>query len=124
MRHTATVLTDGRVLVAGGFSDEGEALDTAEQWDIRARLVSTVPSYLISPRAGHEAVLAADGSVILWGGVDGQGRPGRGRRALRRWSSRASSPSGPRPARPIHWPCSTWKRPFPSTGRWVFPSMP
>ena len=75
MRHTATVLTDGRVLVAGGLSDEGEALDTAEQWDIRARLVSTVPAYLISPRAGHEAVLAADGSVILWGGVDGQGRP-------------------------------------------------
>ncbi len=34
-----------------------------------------MPSSLIRPRAGHEAVLAADGSVILWGGVDGQGRP-------------------------------------------------
>ena len=124
MRHTATVLTDGRVLVAGGLSDEGEALDTAEQWDIRAWLVSTVPSYLISPRAGHEAVLAADGvrdpaGWRRWGG------PRRSRTAsASTWTSRGSSPSGPRPARPIHWPCPTWKRPSPSTGRWVSPSMP
>src|SRR4030095_4602267 len=58
LRHNPTRPTDGRVRVAGGLSEEGEALDTAEQWDIRAHLVSTVPSYLISPRAAHEAELA------------------------------------------------------------------
>jgi hypothetical protein len=61
--HTATLLPDGRVLVAGGSGGES----TAEIYDPSTSSFSDeIP--MIKPRAGHAAVLLPDGEVLLTGG--------------------------------------------------------
>lgn len=72
--HTATLLDDGRVLVAGGrgASVDGQSppLGTTELYDpaIRSFVRSTD---LAEPRANHTAVELADGSVLITGGSGG-----------------------------------------------------
>jgi len=62
--HTATVLRDGDVLVAGGSND---VLAEAERFNTRTK--RWVPSgRLNTPRYGHSATLLADGSVLFAGG--------------------------------------------------------
>jgi len=77
--HTATLLDDGRtLLVAGGFRawpPNPDLPETAWQYferlDVldRERLVSRVPLWLKSPRAGHSATLLKNGMVVLIGGL-------------------------------------------------------
>jgi hypothetical protein len=62
---TATVLADGRVLVAGGRDDSGE-LATVELYDGSA-IVGT--GSLLQPRAFHTASLLGDGRVLFLGGL-------------------------------------------------------
>ncbi|QBS44353.1 kelch repeat-containing protein [Nocardia sp. CS682] len=67
--HTATVLADGRVLVAGGLA--GTALKTtnaAELYDPVADSWAPTGS-MTDPRNAHRAVLLADGRVLVVGGA-------------------------------------------------------
>jgi hypothetical protein len=72
--HTATVLKDGRVLLAGGFTYP------AASWVARAALYDPVTGtfsptdVMVTPRVGHKATLLPDGKVLLTGG---QARPHR-----------------------------------------------
>lgn len=71
--HSATLLADGRVLLAGGYPDEGmpptasaELFDPSEGAFIAAESMTT-------PRADHTATALPDGRVLICGGVNGAG---------------------------------------------------
>jgi Bacterial Ig-like domain len=60
-------------LVAGGRSATGLLLDAAELWEPVGGSVVAVP--LTTGRMRHSATLLASGQVLIWGGVDVNGRP-------------------------------------------------
>lgn len=62
--HTATLLSDGKVLVAGGFGGLG-----AELYDPATGAITPAGS-LGNERFGHSATLLHDGKVLLAGGTD------------------------------------------------------
>ncbi len=66
---TATTMSDGRTLVVGG---EGRSAETR----IRRGdgLEIPVPARLDIPRAWHSASVLPDGRVVVWGGIDDDGR--------------------------------------------------
>jgi len=74
-RHTATLLFDRRVLVAGGesnhcCSNDGSA--SAEIFDPVSGAWSATGGLRV-PRSGHTATLLLDGRVLVLGGITGQG---------------------------------------------------
>jgi len=69
--HTATLLNDGRVLVAGGV-DGKHTLGTAELYDPATNTWSATDSMTTS-RQSHTATLLADGKVLVVGGWDDSG---------------------------------------------------
>jgi len=68
--HTATLLPDGKVLIAGG-GDRNAVLASAELFDPGAGGFSETGS-MTTPRRGHEATLLPDGKVLITGGMDGR----------------------------------------------------
>ena len=68
--HSATLLADGAVLIAGGYSgfDHQFASSAAELYSPAAGTFSAVGS-LVTARAEHTATLLTDGAVLLAGGV-------------------------------------------------------
>jgi len=64
--HTATALSDGRVLVAGGFLEKGDATG-AELYDSRTGRFSPLPP-MIANRHSHTATRLQDGTVLIAGG--------------------------------------------------------
>lgn len=64
--HTATLLPDGRVLVAGGRGASA-ALDSAELYDPATGSWALTGS-LAAPRVGHTATLLPNGEVLVVGG--------------------------------------------------------
>ncbi len=87
--HTGTLLTDGRVLLAGGdagipdwnettglpiVSSESDIVATAELFDPVTETSAFVGS-LATARAQHAATLLNDGRVLVAGGLDATGTP-------------------------------------------------
>jgi hypothetical protein len=66
--HTATLLGDGRVLLAGGTQGTHE-LETTEIFDPVAQTFCDGPSLSPQPRAFHSAVRIGESTVALLGGV-------------------------------------------------------
>jgi hypothetical protein len=70
LANTATLLSDGRVLIAGGGRNCEilcEALASAELYDPRSGTFSPTGS-LGTARIGHSATLLSDGEVLIAGG--------------------------------------------------------
>jgi hypothetical protein len=71
-RHTATMLLDGKVLIAGGAGANGKTEASAELYDPTSReFAMTAP--MASPRQDHRATLLRSGQVLITGGYDGNG---------------------------------------------------
>ena len=65
--HTATTLRDGRVLVAGGFTSEENAVTGAELYDPTRRRFAALPR-MGTLRHSHTATLLPNGKVLIVGG--------------------------------------------------------
>jgi WD40 repeat protein len=65
--HTATLLPNGKVLVAGGADNNGKVLATAEIYD-PASGTWTATASLATARNGHTATLLPNGKVLVVGG--------------------------------------------------------
>jgi hypothetical protein len=88
---TATLLNDGRVLIAGGLGSDGHVTNTIEIWDpvvnnhsggfyylgmdTAGGVAATTPTAatMTSKRMMQSAVLLQNGSVLIFGGVDDSG---------------------------------------------------
>jgi hypothetical protein len=70
--HTATLLSDGRVLVVGGRTDNSKDLASTEIFDPTKPMAQawTAGPALATPRQSHGAVRLANGDVLLVGGYD------------------------------------------------------
>lgn len=74
MAHTATALTNGDILIAGGFTAEQQARRSAELYSPSAR--QFVPlTRMVTPRHSHTATRLSDGSVLIAGGYTASGAP-------------------------------------------------
>jgi hypothetical protein len=69
-RATATLLQDGRVLVAGGESSPDATLASGELYD-PATATFADTGKMTQPRSGHTATLLPDGRVLIAGGSNG-----------------------------------------------------
>ncbi len=72
-QHTATVLQDGSIFMAGGGSigtGGGGILSTTEIYDPIAQSFKAGPD-LPRPTYGHQSILLEDGRVLIVGGTDG-----------------------------------------------------
>ena len=69
MGFTATALINGKVLLAGGFDDQNNVLDTGELYDPVAHKFSLVANTMSDRRAFHTATLLLSGKVLLAGGA-------------------------------------------------------
>lgn len=72
-RATATLLNDGRVLVAGGFGSNAAILRSAELYDPATGQFSPAGN-LRAPRAYHTATPLGDGRILIVGGLGAQGK--------------------------------------------------
>src|SRR5207249_1717332 len=70
--HTAALLADGTVLVAGG-DDNNVATDTLERFDPSTLQFSLLAAKLNAPRTLHAQASLVDGRVLIVGGFDGTG---------------------------------------------------
>jgi len=70
--HTATLLNDGTVLIAGGFDSNANPLSSAEIYDPVAGTFTLTGSLNIG-RAVHTATLLNNGMVLIAGGYDFNG---------------------------------------------------
>ncbi|MDQ6615223.1 MAG: hypothetical protein M3083_10855 [Actinomycetota bacterium] len=90
--HTATVLDDGRVLIAGGLGpgpsagDATAALGSSELYDPASNTFQPSGD-LGQGRANHAAVLLDDGTVLAAGGITGE-TPGMSVRSAERYDPR------------------------------------
>ena len=65
--HTATLLPNGTVLIAGGNDLEGDILSSAEIYDPATATWTTTGS-MTTARSAHTATLLLDGTVLVTGG--------------------------------------------------------
>jgi len=68
--HTATLLLDGRVLVAGGTTD---TTHSAELFDSASSSFTPATGGMLHVRSGHCAALLLNGKVLIAGGSDSSG---------------------------------------------------
>jgi len=72
--HTATLLPNGKVLVAGGVDSNGDPSASAELYDPASGTWSVTGS-LKTGRQLHTATLLPNGKVLVAGGLDSNGNP-------------------------------------------------
>ena len=68
--HTATLLPNGKVLIAGGFVGNGGGLASAEVFDPTTKTFASAEN-MTTPRAGHTATPLPNGKVLISGGYNG-----------------------------------------------------
>lgn len=68
--HTATLLNNGKVLIAGGFVAGGGSLASAEVFDPAAKTFTSAESMTVA-RASHTATRLPNGKVLISGGYNG-----------------------------------------------------
>ncbi|WP_410959788.1 kelch repeat-containing protein, partial [Salmonella sp. SAL4356] len=68
--HTATLLPNGQVLIAGGFSGDQNSLASAETFDPAQEKFVSAGNMSVS-RSGHTATLLPNGKVLIAGGYNG-----------------------------------------------------
>ncbi|MDI3463514.1 MAG: branched-chain amino acid ABC transporter, amino acid-binding protein [Nitrospira sp.] len=70
--HTATLLPDGKVLLAGGqiTGNDGNGNDSAELYDPTTQTFTVISNRMTVPRGSHVAVLLPNGTVLLAGGFN------------------------------------------------------
>jgi hypothetical protein len=71
--HTATLLSDGKILIAGGLNQFQLPLSSAEIYDPVQRTFTLLPTALGFARFGHIA-LPWKGSILFIGGAGATGR--------------------------------------------------
>jgi hypothetical protein len=96
--HTATLLPDGRALVAGGCATDGcedIAGATRSEFFDPSRGVFVEGPDMTVPRAGHTATALTDGRVLLAGGYPSEGRPPHESAEVYDPARNAFAPTGP-----------------------------
>ena len=68
--HTATLLPNGKVLIAGGMTGSESGLASAELFDPTTNAFTAAENMTIA-RAGHTATLLQNGKVLIAGGYKG-----------------------------------------------------
>jgi hypothetical protein len=71
--HTATLLTSGQVLVAGGMERNGVIFKSAELYNSSNEKFTPTNRNMTTQRVGHTATLLLNGKVLLIGGWDEKG---------------------------------------------------
>jgi len=67
--HTATLLDNGKVLIAGGFVGDGEGLSSVELFDPTSGTFASAGN-MSAARASHTATLLRNGKVLIAGGYN------------------------------------------------------
>ena len=75
--HCATVLKNGKILFTGGEIKRGEITSDAEIFDPKTNEFAKVSAKMNAARYKHDAVLLADGNVLIFGGSDERDMRGR-----------------------------------------------
>src|SRR5205814_1222688 len=70
--HTATALSDGRILITGGRDDAGNLVAASEIFDPETQ-TSAASATLNTARVDHSATVLADGRVLVAGGTGDSG---------------------------------------------------
>jgi hypothetical protein len=89
---TATLLSNGRVLIAGGIDESGRNVTSAELYDLATGTFSETGS-LNQARQSHAATLLSDGHVLITGGLQFVYSVTSGGWSVVSWSTLASAES-------------------------------
>jgi hypothetical protein len=71
--HTATLLPNGQVLIAGGMERNGVFFRSAELYDPMSARFAAASRNMSTQRVGHSATLLASGRVLIAGGWSSEG---------------------------------------------------
>lgn len=66
--HTATLLSGGKVLIAGGMERNGVFFDSADIFDPKTDSFRPTAAHMTMKRVSHSATVLADGRVLIAGG--------------------------------------------------------
>jgi len=72
--HSATVASDGSVIVIGGIGSNGKIIAKAERFDPESGSFSPFTKAGLTPRSHHSATLLTDGEILIVGGISRSGK--------------------------------------------------